>query len=241
MPLNIAKGASFAASTASEAATSVAITSVTTLANALIIVTTATDDNGAQIHAAPTATGLTFARVGAGDVGIASAIRTSVWRAYTTSAFSGTITAHWNEANDGASSCVSYTNTAGTSGNNGSDAIGNNATTTATADNVTVTVTSSSHDKSFYVGCGAIGHSSSIAITAGTGMTEDQEVWDTVWAKTYLETITTAVTPAANQAVAASSTGTAQNWAWLAFEVLAGASPATTPFLFQPMDSQVYL
>jgi hypothetical protein len=200
-------------------------------ANALVLFTELVDDDGTTTFNTPTATGLTFAQVGT-TVHSAGNYYFLEWRAYTASSLGSTaITGTWNTTNaDWNDHCASFTGTAGTAGNNGSDAIGNTSLVdSGTTASPTTTVTSSSHDNSKYFG--AIGYafaSGGVSITPGASYTAiTASVFNANFLSLRTELSTNPVSPATNTAVNAS--GTSHPSGLLAVELLVsgGAPPAT--------------
>lgn len=191
--------------------TSGTVTMTTVDANSVVIVSVCTDDNGtASTFSVPTATGLTFVQIGSTLRSINN-LNIAVFRAYTAVALGSTlITATWTQSNDWVIGATDYTGTAGTAANNGSDAIGTTNTATSASSPVTVTVNSSSHDNSSYLGIvagGVVGGGG--VITKGASYTANvPSTSDGTWLTVLTELSTSPVTPPANTVINATDSST---------------------------------
>lgn len=208
--------------------TSQACGALTVNANDLVLVTTGVDDDGTTTISVPTATGLTFVQIGSTQHSTGNFYQ-AIFRAYTASSLGATtITSHWNVSADSKVSCAAFSGTAGTSGNNGSDAIGNSACSTPGTGSPTVSVTSSSHNNSKYYGSAIFGHTDGThALSVGAGYTS---ITNTGWS-TFLDLMTelstSPVTPAASTTVNATiSSGAVSGSGICGVELLVGGGVA---------------
>ena len=156
-------------------ATSCSVTLPSVPANALILYVVASDqqpNSSAQTFAVPTASGLTFAAVtGVTQINAAGAVR--VYRSFTGSVLGPTAitSSGWPEPDDAVCAAIWFTGTSGTTGNNGSDAIGNICTNPQGSSQgaISCSVLSSNHDKSWYFGVFDAPNSQALSMSAGTG------------------------------------------------------------------------
>ena len=207
-------------------------------ANTLIIFAVSVDDPGTvQTFATPTATGLTFVQIGA-TLRDVNNFDLAIWRAYTSSPLGSTVISEsWTTGNDWVMQVASFTGTAGTAGNNGSDAIGNTNTATGTNAAATVTVASSSHNLSQYYGAITEGSTPSETITKGANYSVvNAYLFDGNFQGMLTELSTSPVTPAGativNGTLASSPNGA---WGIFGVELLAGASGVAPSLLVCPI------
>lgn len=201
-------------------------------ANSVVLVTVALDDSGsAPTVNLPTATGLTFAQIGT-TLRSANNFNLAIFRAYTTASLGSTaITGTWSINNDWNMHATDFTGTAGTSGNNGSDAIGTTNTATGSGTTITVTVASSSHNNSKYFGAATFQAASTTTLTQGASYTLLKRAWDATWTALLTEISTSPVTPAASTAVNATATVGSGVPGVFGVELLVGAGATSSHLL----------
>ena len=226
----VVAGTSYENSSGSAALTgSVTMTSVD--ANSVVIVSVALDDTGtAGTISVPTATGLTFVQIGS-TLRTSMEFRLAVFRAWTTSARGSTvITCTWTQSTAWDIGATDFTGTAGTAANNGSDAIGTTNTATGASTTQTVTVNSSSHNNSKYLG--VVGYNNG-TITKGANYTNCVPNTNNTVLSLLTEISTNPVSPAANTAVNSTATNAGDDhYGIFGIELLvATATAACTPSL----------
>ena len=206
-------------------ATSGTVTMTTVDANSVVILSIVTDEDGTSSgFSTPTATGLTFVQIGSSIIS-STFYRLGVWQAYTTSALGSTVISSntWTESVGYVMGATDFEGTAGTAGNNGSDAIGTSNTATGSdTSTIKVTVNSTSHNNSKYFGAVGYNTGSGDALgSAGSGYTglvattysSDNAV------ESLTEISTSPVSPPAGTAVTASVTTPGAGDAWGVFGI----------------------
>lgn len=183
------------------------VTMTTVDAHSLVLVAIAIDDDGtAATITAPTTVGnvLTFVQIGS-TLRSVNNFSLAIFRAYSASALGSTaISSTWTQSNDWVMGATDYLGTAGTSANNGSDAIGNinSAVGTSAATSLSTTVASSSNNNSKYYGAYVVANTSDGLIVKGASYTANvPDTYNGNFVTLLTELSTNPVTPAASTAV----------------------------------------
>jgi hypothetical protein len=235
----VTAGTFYSSSSAVAGSTSCSVTMTSIPANSLVLFSVVTDSSvvSGNTFGTPTASGLTFAPVGAVTLRD-NAGAMQVFRAFTGSSQGSTAitSSGWSNANDYVCSAIALTGTAGTITNNGADAIGNSCGTTTSGTTASCTVSSSSHANSKYFGVFDAPQASSINFSAGSGFSQlNSAIFNSGFVNAFWELSSSPISPAASTAVSATLPAS-NSWLVQGIEILAGSGTSTQITVAAPSD-----